>query len=75
MSQVRPPRTDDGQLHLIGSSIKTAATEFEATFEAATREAKETGPADRSLQAILEQIRTARPRTTELAQSWGNIPW
>lgn len=44
------------------------AAELAAALQTATREAEEIIPADRELQAILELIRTARPRATELAQ-------
>ena len=45
-----------------------SAAELDAALQTATREAEEIIPADRELQAILELIRTARPRATELAQ-------
>lgn len=45
-----------------------SAAELQQALDTATREAGEIVPADRELQALLEQIRAARPRATELAQ-------
>jgi len=45
-----------------------SAAELQLALTTATREAEEIIPADRELQALLTQIRAARPRATELAQ-------
>ena len=45
-----------------------SAAELQQALTTATREAEEIIPADRELQALVEQIRTARPRATELVQ-------
>ena len=45
-----------------------SAAELQAALDTATGEADEIIPADRELQAIVEQIRAARPRAVELVQ-------
>lgn len=45
-----------------------SAAELQAVLTDATREAEEIIPADRELQLLVEQVRAARPRATELVQ-------